>query len=209
LRRLVGLVAVLALLAVGFSVIDVVVRKSVENSIATQIESRSPGSSAVVKIPSFPFLGHLAVSGTVPTLDADVTDVAAGPVEITHIDLDVTNLKLDRHQLLHNEVHPLSISSGQVVAVISQASLDALAHLSLRLGQGTISYLGLTIAVHLTIDDGAVVIALPHGLPHLRVAIPVLDVLPCVDAAAVVPGALQLSCHFTTLPGILRTTFHP
>ena len=62
--------------------------------------------------------------------------------------------------------------------------------------------------MHPVVVDGTVTIHSTPRVPTLRLSIPDLDVLPCVSAAQVVPGAVRLSCHFTTIPGLLQGTFH-
>lgn len=204
-----GLVVVLALLAGVLSVVDVLVRDGVQSAIADRIEARSPGSHATVRISSFPFTGRLAVSGRVPGLSARVTDVTEGDIRFTDIDLDVHDLDVDRGDLTHGEVKPTSIRSGHVVADISQDSIRSLAHLPLTLGDGTVGADGVTVHVQVTLAGGGVVVGLGDGLPTFTVPVPELDILPCVGSARVVPHALQLSCTFTTLPGLLAgVTFH-
>jgi hypothetical protein len=135
-RKLIALVLVLAVLLGVLSIIDVVVREGVQSAMSDRIESKLPGSHADVKISSFPFLGHLAASDTVPAA-------------------------------------------------------------------------GVSVSVDVSIVNDAVVVAPGHGLPSINVPIPVLDILPCVGSARIVPGALRLSCRFHTLPGLLsHTTFH-
>jgi hypothetical protein len=207
-RKLVGLVVALGLLVGIAAIVDVVVRDGVEVAVADHIEARSPGSHATVHITSFPFLGHLAVSGTVPSLAADVSDVRDGNLMFRQVDLDVTDLRVDRSRLVHGDVQPVSIRRGQVTALVTQASLDSFSHLPLTLGQGTVSAAGITVKASVTITGDTVVVDLGR-LPGLSIPVPSLDVLPCVGAARVVPGALRVSCTFTSLPGALaHTTFH-
>jgi hypothetical protein len=208
-RKLIALVLVLAVLLGVLSIIDVVVREGVQSAMSDRIESKLPGSHADVKISSFPFLGHLAASGTVPSLQADVTDVTAGDLRFDYVDLHITDLKVDRSKLFHGTVEPLSIARGRVVADLSQSSIDSLVHLPIHLGAGTVSAAGVSVSVDVSIVNDAVVVAPGHGLPSINVPIPVLDILPCVGSARIVPGALRLSCRFHTLPGLLsHTTFH-
>jgi hypothetical protein len=71
-------IVVLVLLAVILAVGDVVAKDGVQSAIASRIEDRDPGSHATVTISSFPFVGRLAASGAVPSLDAVVTDLHEG-----------------------------------------------------------------------------------------------------------------------------------
>ncbi len=202
-------VVTLAVLAAVASVADVVVRERAQTAIAARIESRSPGSHAAVTISSFPFLGYLGASGTVPALRADVSGVTVGNLRIEAVDLRVDDLKVSRSKLVHGEIQPLSIRRGTVLAVISQSAVDAFSHVPVTLGRGTVGVAGFDVAARVAVAAGAVTIAVGNGLASIRVPVPQLDILPCVGTARLVPGALELSCSFRSLPGILAgTTFH-
>jgi LmeA-like phospholipid-binding len=203
LRRLFVFTLVLAVLVGLLSIVDVQVRERVQATIARRIEARSPGSHAVVSISSFPFLGHLVASGTVPSLRADVTDVQDGSLRLESVELTIADLKLSRSKLAHGDVQALSISHGQVFAVISQSALDAFSHLPITLGSGKVGVAGATVAAHVTVVPGAVRIELAGGLPSVQVPVAALDVLPCVGSVQLVTAALHLSCAFRTLPGFL------
>ena len=207
MRRAVTLLIVLAVIVGGLALVDHVVKDRVESDIASRIESRDPGSHAKVTITSFPFLGRLLVSGSVPEIQADVTNVVAGDLTFSSIRLTVDDLKVDRNDLFSGKVKPLAIKHGRVVAEITQASVDSLLHQQVVLQPGRIGLDGVDAPVSLTISDGTLGFSVA-GLPSLSLKIPVLDVLPCVGSARVVTGALRLTCRFSTLPSVLAgTTF--
>jgi hypothetical protein len=209
LRKLVVLVVVLAVLAGALSIVDVVARERVQTAVAARIESRSPGSHAVVSISSFPFLGYLAASGTVPALRADVSGVEVGSLRIETVDLRVRDLKVSRSKLVHRQIQVLSIREGSVVAKVSQSALDAFSHVPVTIGRGTVGVAGVDIPAQVTVSKAAVTVSVAHGLATIRVPVPDLDILPCVGTAQLVPGALELSCTFRSLPGFLAgATFH-
>ena len=108
------------MLAGILGVADVFIRRGVQESVADRIETFTPGRTPPVKISSFPFLGRLAVSGTVPTLRADVTGVTVGNLSLGPIDLTVSNLKLSRHELFRGEVQAVSIGRSEVVVDVPQ-----------------------------------------------------------------------------------------
>jgi hypothetical protein len=64
-RKLIGVIVVLAIIVAGLGVLDVWSRHRVQSLLATHVESQFPGSSATVAITSFPFLGRL-VTWTTP-----------------------------------------------------------------------------------------------------------------------------------------------
>jgi hypothetical protein len=208
LRKLLAVVLVLAVLAAVLAVVDVVVRKGVERTMADRIEARTPGSHAHVSIASFPFLGYLAGAGRVPSMRVDVTGVTEGGLHFERIDLKVDDLDVNRSKLEHGQVQVRSIRVGTVVAEISQAALDAYAHLPVTLGRGTVGVAGISTAAHATIATGEITVALSNGLASIKVPVPDLDILPCVGSAQILPGVLRLSCTFRSVPGFLAgTTF--
>lgn len=208
MRRALILVVVLAFLAGVLAVVDVLVKDGVQAAIADRIESRSPGSTASVRITSFPFVGRIAVSGTIPELRVRVRDLQAGSLRFATVDLDVHQLTVDRSQLTRGSVRVTRIRAGTVVASVAQADLDRELHVGVHLGRGTVSYAGLTVSPVLSVAGDEVSVGI-RGLPTVSFRVPTLEVLPCVGAATVVPGALRLSCSFRSVPGILSgQTFH-
>ncbi len=196
------MVVVLAIIIGGLSIADVVVKDSVQSAVASRIESRSPGSHASVRISSFPFVGRLAVSGDVPKLVADVTNVDAGAITFSSVRLTITDLKVDRGQLYHGRVKPISIQRGRVVASIAQSSVDSAVHLPLVLRPGRVRTGPISVPARLTVSGDRIGFS-AAGLPSLSIVIPVLDILPCVGSARIVTGAVRLSCRFRALPPLL------
>jgi LmeA-like phospholipid-binding len=204
-RRLFVLLLVLAVIVGGLALVDHFVKDKAQSAIASHIEAESPGSHAQVTISSFPFLGHLAVSGTVPEIRADVTDVTAGSIEFSSIRLTIYDLKVNRNKLFSGKVKAVSIQRGRVVAVIPQSTVASIAHLPLTLGNGTVSADGVSVPADLSVSGDTISFS-ASGLGSFSIAVPALDVLPCVSSAKVVTGALRLSCRFTALPSLLSGT---
>ncbi|MCL2394857.1 MAG: hypothetical protein FWC87_09245 [Acidimicrobiaceae bacterium] len=202
MRRLVGflvaVVLILGLLALG----DVWVRHRVQTVMADHIQSKVPGSTASVHISSFPFLGRLVVSGTVPELDAEVHGATALGLTFSNINIVIHGLKVSNSKLTSREVVLQSIDSGSVVGDITQSSIDQLTGVGATLGSGTVEVAGVTLTPIVGVSDGAVVVTLPH-LPAIHIPIPRLGVLPCVDSVAIIPGALRVTCQLTELPPAL------
>lgn len=202
MRRLIGVLVVIAVILGGLTVVDVWARHRVQTVMADHIQSELPGSRASVRISSFPFLGRLAASGTVPQLNADVHGVSVAGLDFANIDVVVHGLKVDNGKLTSREVVLQGISSGSVVGDITQASIDRLTGVSVALGTGTVQVAGVTVAPSVEVSGGAIVVSLAH-LPAIRIPIPQLSILPCVGAVAIVPGALRVSCQLTQLPPAL------
>jgi hypothetical protein len=202
LRRLIALIVGVAIIVAGLAVADVWIRHRVQGVVAGHIESQYPGAHASVAISSFPFVGRLITSGTVPKLTVDVNGVAVDGVTFGAIDIVVHHLKVDTSNLTGAKIKLQSISSGSVTAVLPQASIDQKLGLDLTLGSGTVSLAGVRLQPIVTVSNTAITLGL-SGLPTVSVPVPQLSLLPCVGAAVIVPGAIQLSCALTTLPPAL------
>lgn len=202
MRRLIGVLVAIAVILGALAFGDIWVRHRVQTVLADHIQSEVPGSTASVRISSFPFVGRLAVSGKVPVVDANVRDVTALGLTFTDIKIDIHGLKVDNSRLASREVVLQGITSGSVVGDITQASIDRLTGLAIGLGSGTVEVAGVTFTPAVTISAGDIVVTLPH-LPALRIPIPQLSILPCVGSAAIIPGALQVSCQLKRLPPAL------
>jgi hypothetical protein len=121
------------------------------------------------------------------------------------VELRLVDLRVKRSALLQGKVEPVSIGSGTVSAEVTQASVDASTHLPVVLGNGTVGADGVELAASVTVSGDRVLVQVLHAM-SFSVTIPVLDVLPCVGAARIVPGALELSCSFSSLPPVLAGT---
>lgn len=202
MRRLIGVLVAIAVLLGAVAFGDVWVRHRVQTVLAEHIRSEVPGSTATVRISSFPFVGRLAVSGTVPELQANVREVSVSGLDFSHIDVVVHGLKVDNSKLTSREVVLQHITSGSVVGEITQASIDRLVGVHVTLGSGTVGVAGITVSPSVAISGGAIIVDLLR-LPPIRIPIPQLSILPCVGAVAIVPGALRVSCRLTELPPAL------
>jgi hypothetical protein len=207
-RRLFALVVFLAVVAGALSIGDVIVKDRVQSAMASRIESQLPGSHATVRITSFPFVGRLAVDGQVPTVTAEATNVRSGDVTFSTVRLTVHDVHVDRNGLTKGQLEPLTVASGNVVADVSQASVDALTHLPVVLGPGRVSAAGIDVPVQTSVSGDQVTVT-ASGLPSFTIDVPVLDILPCVDTVQIVTGSVQLGCQFHALPSLLAgAAFH-
>jgi hypothetical protein len=205
MRKLLVTVVLLAIVVAGLSVADIAIRHQVERDTAHRIEQRVPGSHATVVISSFPFLGRLAVSGTVPELRANVTGVSVGDLAFSDISLDVQQLRVQRSALLHGQVKVDSIREAVVHATVTQAAVDHALGVSVTLGQGTVGLDGVQAPATVSVSGNRIHVEV-SPLPAFSIPIPLLAVLPCVSSASIVPGRLLLTCTTTTVPPALAGT---
>jgi hypothetical protein len=202
LRRLIALLIGVAIVVAGLSVADIWIRHKVQGVVASHVEDQFPGSHATVSISSFPFVGRLITSGTVPKLTVDVTGVQVDGVTFGAIDIVAHKLKVDTSKLTSAKVVLQGLSSGSVTADLPQASIDQKAGLDITLGSGTVTLAGVSVRPDVSVSGTTVMLGLA-GLPTISIPIPQLSLVPCVTAAVVVPGALQISCTLTALPPAL------
>ncbi len=202
MRRGIAVLLVFVFLGGALSVVDVLVKAGVETAMADQIEAVSPGATAKVKIRSFPFVGSLALSGDVPEIRIEVEGVDAGGLVFSSIALDLHSVRVDRHQLSRGGVVLTGIGAGRVAAVISESDIDAVSHLQIVLGAGTVEVGGVVGRVRTSVDGKTITFRL-RRLPAFSITIPALEVLPCIGTVTVVPGALDLGCSFRGVPAAL------
>jgi hypothetical protein len=199
MRRLVVLVIVLGVLAGLLSIADIFVRHQVQDGIASRIEHRQPGVHAKVAISSFPFVWRLGTSGTIPHIRVDLTGVTAGSLAFSRVELNLSDLQIRRSSLLHGHVDLQGLGRGVVTADISQQAVDQRVGLPITLSPGTVGMGGLQLPAQISIDGTAVTVR--FGSSHaITLKVPSLNLLPCIGAADLVAGALQLSCTVTGLP---------
>lgn len=203
MRKLIGLLIVLALLVVGLSIVDVVVRHRVQTIIADKIDQQVPGARSTVSISSYPFLGHLAVSGGVPAVTAHVTGVQAGDLALQLVTVVANDVTVDRNQLLHGTLTLRSIRSISVTATITQATLDAQLGVPVTLGDGTVGLYGMEVPANLTVSGQRLELHVPP-LPSVHLDIPTASLLPCLGGAHVSPGVLTVTCTTTQIPSVLQ-----
>lgn len=202
MRKLIVAVVILALIVVAAVIADGIIRNHVEQAIATQIDDQVPGSHAQVTISSFPFVGRLAVSGTVPTMTAHVTGVQAGPVALDTVDVVVHDVRVARGQLAHGKVQIDSIREAIITAQISQASLDHQVGVPITIGSGTVGLGGVQVPAHLAVVSNRIEIQVPP-LPGISVTIPLTNLVPCIGTASLSPGHLTVTCSTDRLPPAL------
>src|SRR5438132_1249205 len=77
-----------------------------------------PGAGSSASIHSFPFLGRLLVSGSVPRVDVTLDDLHVDPVLIRQLSIHVSAVKLNRSDLFHGRVHLDDVGAGKMVATI-------------------------------------------------------------------------------------------
>lgn len=182
---------------------DFAARAAVTHQLENRLRKDVPSAtSATVEIDSFPFLGRLAVSGRIATVHAEVTDVAAGPLKLARVTVDLHEVHLNRSALFRRRrVELTSIGKGTASAEITQEELSAELHVPVQLSDGKIGVRAgpLQVSAKLTVQDNVIRLSAgPVSLPALR--IPKAPLLPCVANAEILEGRIRVSCTLDKVP---------
>jgi hypothetical protein len=199
------ILVLLGILAGVLAVGDVEARMYAEHQFAHRIETNVPGAHATVNISSFPFVGRLAMTGTVREIRAHVTNVTSGKFTFTTVDVAVSGVRLDRTALFKNQtIRVVSINHGTVTADMTEAAVDqAAGGLPIKLLNGVVQLVvrGVNVVGRVTVVANQLHIQ-AAGAPVI-VDIPKLPLLPCAANAVVTPGHLTLTCALTGIPPAL------
>jgi LmeA-like phospholipid-binding len=199
------ILVLLLILAAVLTVGDVEARLYAEHQFAHRIDTNVPGAHATANISSFPFVGRLAMTGTVRKIRAHLANVTSGRFTFDTVDVAVTGVQLDRKALFQDQrIQVLRIDSGTVTADMTEAAVDrALGGLPVKLANGAVQLKvnGINLVGRLTVVANQLRLEVT-GVP-VNVPIPKLPALPCVGNAVVTTGHLQLTCNLTGIPPAL------
>jgi hypothetical protein len=205
------LAALLVLVAVVLGLGDQGARLYAQRQIAKRIDTNVASAHAKVAISSFPFLGRLATSATVPKIRARVAKASSGRFTFDSIEVTLTGVRLNRSVLWKDRrVQLQRIDRGTVTADMTETAVrHALGDLPVTLGNGTaqLTIQGFAVTARVSISDNQLHLE-ATGAP-LSVPIPKLPLLPCAAAATVTTGHLHLSCSIHDVPAALLQAAGP
>jgi len=176
-----------------------------------------PGSGSSASIHSFPFVGRLLVSGSIPAVDVNLDDLRIDPVLIRRLSIHVTGVKLNRSDLFHGTVHLDEVASGKIVATLDGPSLARAAGADLRFSPGgvtvhqRISGVDVTARGQVTVKGNVVTVTptsvqgldVPPSRLALSYRIPGIELFPCQADVKVVENAVVLDCTVHDIPPAL------
>jgi len=176
-----------------------------------------PGSGSSASIHSFPFIGRLLFSGSVPRVDVNLDDLRIQTVLIRQLSIHVSDVKLNRSDLFHGRVHLDHVGQGKIVATIDGPSLARAAGLDLRFTPGEVSVHEKIQGVDVTAKGkvavkGNVVTVTPTSVEGLNVPasrfavsyrIPGIEILPCQADVKIVQNGIVVSCNVVDVPPAL------
>jgi len=176
-----------------------------------------PGAGSSASIHSFPFVGRLLVSGSVPEVDVNLDDVRVDPVLIRQLSIHATDVKLSRSDLFHGRVHLDKVGSGKIVATLDGPSLARAAGVDMRFTPGDVTIHQKIQGVDVTAKGkvtvkGNVVSVTPTSVQGLDVPpsrfavtyrLPGIEIFPCEADVKVVDNGVVLACTLHDIPPAL------
>ncbi|HVW33615.1 MAG TPA: DUF2993 domain-containing protein [Acidimicrobiia bacterium] len=176
-----------------------------------------PGAGSSASIHSFPFIGRLLVSGSVPRADVNLDDLKIDAVVIRQLSIHVSDVRLNRSDLFHGRVHLDDIGQGKIVATIAGPSLARATGLDLRFSPGEVEVRkqisGVAVVARGKVAvKGNLVTITPTSVQGLNVPpsalavsyrIPGVEIFPCQADVKLVQNGVVLSCAVTDVPAAL------
>ncbi len=198
----------LAVLAVLLLAADQGARVVAEGKLASRAREAAGGpDSAAATITSFPFLGRLLASGSVPHVAVRVTGARAGPLRLAAVDVDAWGVSLDRGSLLSGDVRIKDIERGVVAVELDASAITGVVDLPVEIADGKVLVGTGSVAVPATVTvdgDGALVLSV-GGLRTLRVPVARTPLFPCAaTSVSVDDDRVRLTCEVDELPAVLR-----
>lgn len=199
MRRLVALAVLIGLLTAA----DVAAKTWAQTQVADVTHKHIPGAGPTsATIHSFPFIGRLAIDGTVPQVIVHQQDVHGGPLVFTVITVDLREVKLDRNRLFKKrQVSLTGLGSGTVTAELTESALSQALGVPVTLANGKAQAVvrGVTLSADVAVANNQLLLT-PAGLATIRLPIPTVPLLGCASSAEVADGRVRISCTITHVP---------
>jgi hypothetical protein len=202
-RKLLALGIVLAVLA-G---LDQGARVFAENKLEERARAEVRSAASVdASISSFPFLGRLLVSGSVPRVEVRAERSALSDLLTGAVDVDLRGVELERDALFSGRVRLQGINGGTITVELDAAALGRALKLPVSIagGEVRVTLAGRTVSARAAVDAGALVLDVA-GLRTFRVPIARNALVNCTAVAAEVAGStIRLTCPVDEVPPALR-----
>ncbi|CAN5706554.1 hypothetical protein BH20ACT2_BH20ACT2_12800 [soil metagenome] len=205
------LVLVLVIVVVAAALVDVLIRKAMEDSAEERIRDEvSDIAGAAVDIESFPFVGRLAIGGSVPRITVTLDQVVRQQVAVAELRARIDGVTLDRGRLLDGEVLITGLDEVVVSATVVEAAFDAFTPpgVDLRFVPGRVEAVaaGVTVSAELALEGGSLRVDVEGAVPAFSVPLPLGSLLPCEPELEVGDGEIELSCTSEVLHEVLVDT---
>ena len=188
----------------------------------SQLASRAaayypPGAGSSASIHSFPFLGRLLFSGTIPRVEVNLDDLRVEAVLIRQLSIRVSDVKLARSELFHGRVHLDDVGQGRIVATLDGPSLARAMGIDARFTPGEVEVhqkiQGVDVTAKgkvavkgnlVTVTPTSVVgVAVPPSRLAISYRIPGIEILPCQADIKIIQNGIVLACNVTDVPAAL------
>lgn len=200
------------LLAVGIVLtvlggLDQGARVFAQSKLEERARAEVRGAASVdADISSFPFIGRLLVSGSVPSVEVRANRSELGDLVTGAIEVDLRDVRLERGALLSGKVRLQSINSGTITLELDADALGRALKVPVSIagGEARVTLAGQALPATVGADDGALVVEV-GGLRTLRVPISRSGLVSCGATAAEVAGnTVRLTCEIDEVPPALR-----
>lgn len=199
--------AVLGVVVLLLVAIDQAARLYAESQLeARALEAGSGSATAAASIRSFPFLGRLLVSGSVPEADVRVTGTWVGPLRLAAVEVEASGVELDRDAMLAGDVRLDGIHRGRVTVELDATAITEVLDLPVTISDDVVQVAraGVPVAATVALDDGTLVVRVA-GLPAVRVPVGDTPLVPCAaTGVSVAGGRVRLTCEVDELPAVLK-----
>lgn len=192
----------LVVLVVILAALDIGARIWTQHELASETKKEVPGVASVgAGISSFPFIGHLAFSGTVPHAHLTLHDLPAERLNVDQLRVAVDDFTIDRGKLLDGKVIVTHVSKVDVSAVLTDADLTQASGVAIHIspGQATAQFGGQDVTVQASVSGSQLILS-ATGVGSVSVTLPSSKYLPCTPQAQLGDGEATLRCTSDHLP---------
>lgn len=197
----------LGIVLTALGALDQGARVFAENKLEERARAEVDGVGSVdASISSFPFLGRLLVSGSVPRVEVRADKSELGDLLTADLEVELRGVELDRNALFSGSVKLRDIDAGTVTVELDAAGLGRVLRVPVTIagGEVRVTVAGRTIAGRATMSAGALLLEVA-GLPAFRVPIARNGLITCTAANAEIKGdTIRLTCEVDEIPPALR-----
>jgi len=188
--------------------IDTGARLVAQDQLAHRAQTATGAQGASAGISGFPFLFHLLVQGSVSGIDLHLTGVAAGRLQLDHIEVQLVDTTIDRGALFHaRQVHVKSISAATATVTVTAAELSSAVGDPVSLpgnGQVLVDVAGRMVPATVQIVGGHLLTVSVGGVGLLSSDLTSNPFVPACGLTLVIgSGQLAVSCHVQPVPAAL------
>ena len=197
------LLVFIVVVVVALLVADVVARRVAEDQLRQRVAAEvQPDGPVSAGISSFPFLGRLLLSGTIPEVEVSLEDLTVRGFTFASVGVVLESVQLDRDALLQDRRLALEgIGRGTAVVEISADEISRIARVPVQLesGRARVRLNGRLVDVSARVQ-GMTLFVEAGGVTLASVEIPPLPLVACLSGTEIRPGRLRLTCSIDEVP---------